>query len=76
LPGTRIPIRSRLIRSAVPLGFADILKSGINTLENLMVPKRLAMNRHITDPLAAFRTVGGQVFPILMFPPAIRFSLA
>ena len=76
LPGTRIPIRSRLIRSAVPLGFADILKSGINTLENLMVPKRLAMNRHITDPLAAFGTVGGQVFPILMFPACILFGLA
>lgn len=76
LPGNRIPIRSRLIQSAVPLGLADVLKSGINTLENLMVPKRLALNRCITDPLAAFGTVGGMVFPVLMFPACILFGLA
>ena len=40
-PGPKIPIRSRLLQAAVPLAMADVLKSGISTTENLMVPKRL-----------------------------------
>lgn len=74
--GQRIPIHSRLMDTAVPLGLADVLKSGINTTENLMVPKRLALNIRISDPLAAFGIVSGMVFPILMFPACILFGLA
>ena len=74
--GQRIPIRSRLLHTAVPLALADDLKSGINTLENLMVPQRLALCKAIENPLAAFGLLGGMVFPILMFPACILFSLA
>ena len=75
-PAGRIPMRSRLLRAAVPLGIADDLRSGISTTENLMVPKRLALFAGVSDPLAQFGTVCGMVFPILMFPAAILFSLA
>ena len=71
-----IPIRSRLLQAAVPLAAADVLKSGINTTENLMVPKRLALNGRVDDPLAAFGIVSGMVFPVLMFPACILFGLA
>ena len=64
------------MQTAVPLALADDLKSGISTAENLMVPKRLALCRKIGDPLAAFGTVCGMVFPVLMFPMAILFGLA
>ena len=74
--GSPIPVGKRLADTAVPLALADILKSGINTTENLMVPKRLALNASVTDPLAAFGTVGGMVFPVLMFPACILFGLA
>ena len=37
-----IPVCSRLMQAALPLAMGDVLKSGINTTENLMVPKRLA----------------------------------
>ena len=74
--GPRIPIRSRLLRAAVPLAMADVLKSGISTTENLMVPKRLALNSLIDSPLAAFGIISGMVFPILMFPACILFGLA
>ena len=66
--GERIPVRERLLQTAVPLAAADVLKSGINTTENLMVPKRLALNTLVENPLAAFGCVTGMVFPILMFP--------
>jgi stage V sporulation protein B len=74
--GPRIPIRRRLLSTAVPLALADDLKAGISTTENLMVPKRLALYQGITEPLAAFGMVCGMVFPILMFPAAILFGLA
>ncbi len=74
--GKRIPVRRRLLRTAVPLALADDLKSGISTAENLMVPKRLALCQKIGNPLAAFGMVCGMVFPVLMFPVAILFGLA
>lgn len=75
-PGKRIPMARRLRDAALPLAAADVMKSGINTVENLMVPKRLAMNPLISDPLAAFGCVSGMVFPVLMFPACILFGLA
>lgn len=75
-PAPQIPVRSRLLQAAVPLALADDLKTGISTTENLMVPKRLALFSGSESPLAAFGTVCGMVFPVLMFPAAILFGLA
>lgn len=72
----RIPVAKRLLNTAVPLALADDLKVGINTVENLMVPKRLALYPGTDTPLAAFGMVSGMVFPVLMFPAAILFALA
>ncbi len=74
--GKPFPIRKQLLDTAVPLALADDLKAGINTVENLMVPKRLGLFPGTGDPLAVFGTVCGMVFPVLMFPAAIVFSLA
>lgn len=76
LPSKPIRVGRKLAAAAVPLAIADVLKAGINTVENLMVPKRLSMNAAIADPLGAFGTVSGMVFPILMFPACILFGLA
>lgn len=77
VPATnQIPIRKRLLQIAVPLALADDLKAGISATENLMVPRRLALYPGVQDPLAAFGTVCGMVFPVLMFPAAILFGLA
>lgn len=75
-PGQVISVARRLADAAVPLALADVLKSGINTTENLMVPKRLAQNKYVANPLAAFGMVSGMVFPVLMFPACILFGLA
>ncbi len=74
--GPRIAVRRRLLDIAVPLALADDVKAGISTLENLMVPKRLALCPGTVDALAAFGTVSGMVFPVLMFPAAILYGLA
>ena len=74
--GARLPVGRRLLNCAVPLALGDTLRAGISTTENLMVPKRLRLYSGVSDPLSAFGLVCGMVFPILMFPAAIVFSLA
>ena len=73
--GPQIPVARRLAQTAVPLAVADDLRTGISTLENLMVPKRLALFPGTVSALAAFGTVCGMVFPVLMFPAALLFGL-
>jgi len=73
--GKRIPMTRRLLNTAAPLAIADDLRTGISTLENLMVPRRLALYPGSLTPLAAFGTVTGMVFPVLMFPAAFLFGL-
>lgn len=72
--GEMVSVRGKLVNIAVPLALADDLKVGINTVENLMVPKRLAM--FTGAALAQFGMVSGMVFPVVMFPAAILFGLA
>ena len=74
--GPRIPVARRLADTALPLAVADDLKTGINTVENLMVPKRLGLCTLVKSPLASFGVVSGMVFPVLMFPSCILFALA
>ena len=74
--GKRIPVSRNICRTALPLAAADDLRTGISTVENLMVPKRLALNTSVANPLAEFGRVSGMVFPVLMFPACILFGLA
>lgn len=74
--GPRIRVSRDICRTALPLALADDLRTGISTVENLMVPKRLALNSAVENPLAAFGTLSGMVFPVLMFPACILFGLA
>ena len=74
--GDRIAVSRDICRTALPLAAADDLRTGISTVENLMVPKRLALNTSVKNPLAEFGRVSGMVFPVLMFPACILFGLA
>lgn len=74
--GKPFPVRHRLLRAAVPLAGADVVRSGIGTAENLLVPKRLAHYSGENDPMSAFGRISGMVFPIMMFPACILYALA
>lgn len=74
--GNRIPVCSRVLDAAAPLAIGDLIKAGINTTENLMVPKQLMKHAATQQPLAAFGTVSGMVFPVILFPACILFALA
>ena len=73
---SRISTARPILQCAIPLAVADDLKAGISTIENLMVPRRLALCPGIHDPLASFGRVSGMVFPVMMLPAAILSSLA
>lgn len=70
-----IRVIGRVMDAALPLALGDLLRAGINAAENLLVPKRLALNPNISNPLSAFGMMSGMVFPILMFPACILFGL-
>ena len=72
--GEKIPVARRILRAALPLAVADSCKGGLSTLENLLVPKRLALA--VADPLGAFGLISGMVFPVLMFPACLLFGLS
>ena len=73
--GGPFPLRNDLLRSSLPLAAGDLLRSGISTMENLTVPRRLALCPGVTDALGAFGLLGSMVFPILMFPSSLLFGL-
>lgn len=74
--GAPIPVRRRLLHAALPLAGADVVRSGISTTENLLVPKRLSLFPGEADPMSAFGRISGMVFPVMMFPACILFALA
>lgn len=71
-----VPRAGSILRCALPLAVADDLKAGISTVENLMVPRQLALFGGIGNPLAAFGRIGGMVFPVMMLPAVLLSSLA
>ena len=71
----RYPIGRKIISTAFPLAAADDLRTGISTAENMMVPKRLSLCSAVSEPMAVFGIVCGMVFPVLMLPAVILFSL-
>jgi len=80
-PGTRRKRRQRppygsILRVALPLALADTLRSGLNTIEDLIIPRRLSLFAGTVNAMADYGMIRGMVFPVLMFPAAILFSLA
>ena len=72
----RRPPYRRILRMALPLAAAEDLRAGLNTVENLIIPLRLALFAGTVNALADYGVLHGMVFPLLMSPAAILFSLA
>ncbi len=71
------PMMRRLLKLTIPLGFNDILRSGLSTLENILVPKGLQKSGSTgNEALASYGTICGMVFPVITFPSVILYSLS
>ena len=55
---------------------ADTLRSGLNTIEDLIIPRQLALFAGTVNAMADYGMIRGMVFPVLMFPAAVLVSLA
>lgn len=73
--GDRPPWR-RVFGLSLPVGLADDLRAGLGTIENLIIPRRLALYAGTVNAMADYGVLHGMVFPVLMFPTAILASLA
>ena len=68
---------SRLFHLCVPLALNDYLRSGLNTVEQLLIPYGLARYGGSTETaMGAYGTIHAMVFPVLMFPAAVLYALA
>lgn len=71
------PMWKRLFRLCIPLALNDYLRSGLSTLEQFLIPRGLAKNgSSYESSMASYGTIHGMVFPILMFPSVVLFSLS
>jgi len=71
------PVLPRLLRLCLPLAFSDYLRSGLSTLEQFLIPRGLRRHGlHGDAALGNYGTISGMVFPVLMFPAALFYSLS
>ncbi len=75
-PARERPPYGPILRTALPLGLAGVLRSGLGTLEHLLIPKGLARFSGTADPMADYGVLHGMVFPLLMLPAALLSALA
>ena len=76
-PDRELHMPRRLLRLCVPLALNDYLRAGLNTAEQLLIPYGLARYSSSGEAaMAAYGTIHGMVFPILMFPAAILYSVS
>lgn len=72
-----LPMGKRLWRIALPLALSAYLRSGLSTLEQFLIPWGLQKSGGSSGAaMAAYGTVHGMVFPAMMFPAAIIYTLA
>ena len=76
-PSGPLHMPSRLLRLTGPLALSDYLRAGLNTLEQFLIPWGLARaGESQAASMAAYGTICGMVFPVLMFPASALYALS
>lgn len=76
-PTKSLDLPRRLLRLTVPLALNDYLRAGLTTAEQLLIPIGLARFGGSTEQaMADYGTIHAMVFPILMFPAAVLYSVS
>ncbi len=72
-----LSMNRRLLRFTAPVALNDYLRSGLGTLEQFLIPYGFARWGGSQDlAMASYGTIQGMVFPVLMFPCCLLFSLS
>ena len=70
-------LTGRMLRIAVPLALSAYARTGLTTLENLLVPQKLRAAGYSADrALGGYGTITGMVFPIISFPSCLLNAVA
>jgi len=70
-------LTQRMLRIALPLAVSAYARTGLSTLEHLLVPRKLRQSGLSADAaLAGYGTVTGMVFPLIVFPACLLTSLS
>lgn len=75
--GESLSMGKRLVRLCVPLALNEYLRSGLGTLEQFLIPRGLSQAAGSKEKaLASYGIIHGMVFPVLMFPSTVLYSVA
>lgn len=67
----------RLFHLCLPLAVNDALRSGLSTVEQIIIPKGLKKYDGSGEgAMAGYGVIHGMVFPVLMFPAVLLYSLS
>ncbi len=67
----------RMAKLCAPLALSDYLRSGLRTLEQLLIPWGLMrFGQSYEAAMGDYGTICGMVFPILMFPASLLYALS
>ena len=67
----------RLLRIALPLAAASYARSGLSTLQHLLVPRGLRANGLSADSaLAGYGVIQGMALPVVLFPSCVMMAVA
>ncbi len=73
LPG----MTGRLLRIALPLAAASYARSGLSTLQHLLVPRGLrASGLSAQSALAGYGVIQGMALPVVLFPSCLMMAVA
>ena len=74
---SRAGLTGRMLRIALPLALSAYARTGLTTLEHLLVPKKLRAGGMRADlALGGYGVISGMVFPVIGFPACLLVTLA
>ncbi len=65
-------MKERMLRISLPIAFSSYLRSGLVTIQHILIP--IGLRKHGADygtALASYGTIHGMVFPLILFPSAV-----
>lgn len=74
--GSAVEMQKRLRKLCVPLALNDMLRAGLTTAEQLLIPFGLARYGGAELAMADYGTIHAMVFPVLMFPAAALYAVS
>lgn len=70
-------IEKKLLRTALPVAFSAYVRSGLVTVEHMLIPRGLEKVGNSRDQaLASYGILHSMVFPLVLFPSAISSSFS